>query len=63
MAVTFDLGVKDQILVFASQKAGVHTTAEIKLLRGLPHLRMTKSANDAVAVVNKALKAERWAFM
>lgn len=38
-------------------------TAEMKGLQGLPHLRMTKSTNDAAALLNKALKEERWAFM
>lgn len=47
MVATFDLGVKDQILVFAYQKKWVQTTAEMKHLQGLPHPRMTKSMNDA----------------
>lgn len=62
MVATFDLGVNDQILVFASQKKGVQT-AEINRLQGLPHLRTTKSMNDAFALVNKSLKVEQRAFV
>lgn len=62
MVATFDLGVNNQILVFASQKKGVQT-AEINRLPGLPRLRMTKSVNDAVASVNQSFKAEQRAFM
>lgn len=52
MVTTFDLGVNDQILVFASQKKAVQA-AEINGFQGLPRL-MTKSVNDAVALVNKS---------
>lgn len=57
MAATFDLGVNGHILVFASEKKGV-PKAEINPLRGLPRLRTTKSANDALALAEKKVEKQ-----
>lgn len=56
MATPFNLRVKDQILVFACQKKWVQTTAEIKIYRALPFMKMSESMNYAVTLVLNKLQ-------
>lgn len=56
MAMAFNLGVKDQILVFACQMQWVQTTAELQRFQSLLGTKVSESMNDALTLVLNKLE-------